>query len=815
MSLASGVTLQASAIAPGRKGAAGVSLLLPTVLLLFFLSGATGLIYQVLWLRLLSLVFGVTLWAASMVLGSFMAGLALGSTVGGRLVDRARRPLLWYGTAEVLVGLTALATPVALAAVERAYVGLHPAFSPAPVLLAALRFLLAFAILLVPTSLMGATLPILIKSSLAQGGGLGSRIGLLYATNTAGAILGTLLAGFFLIAGVGTSGSFGLAAATNVAVGLAAVMGDLWLRRDRHRPESSAVAGDSGRPSAAASRATSVSGHAEGESIGGRTGRTVLLVFFLSGVVSLALEVVWFRLLALHIQVTTYAFTIMLASVLSGIALGSYLVVPLMARRLNWVAVLAALELAIALSALLSMAALTLTHYIPEWAEALVRRPLPLRGQIISGVIASLLAIFPTSLLMGAAFPIGLRLWVSAGSAALPHERSRTGSRVGTFYSLNLCGAILGSVVGGFLLLPLLGSRGSVIALAGLSLGGAFMLLATLPAFHRWLGPAGALAFLLLAAAVPDPFDAALAHRYPGDRLLWREEGLQTTVSVHERPDGQRVLYLDGLHQADDRAQGTRIHGMIGLLPLALHPQPEEALVIGLGGGVTAGAVSAQSMVRVEVVELSESVVRGADWFRHVNGDVARRPNVRLRVDDGRNFLLLTPRRYDVITADIIRPQYAGAGNLYSRQYFELARRALRDDGLMLQWLEPQQEAQHKLIMRTFLSVFPDATLWSDGYYPSLMIAGKRPLELDRARLARMLEDASFREQFASLGIADVPALLAHFWAGPEDLRRYVGDGHILTDDRPLIEYFLSLPRRGPVVDLAGVRGDVSRHIRS
>ena len=225
---------------------------------------------------------------------------------------------------------------------------------------------------------------------------------------------------------------------------------------------------------------------------------------------------------------------------------------------------------------------------------------------------------------------------------------------------------------------------------------------------------------------------------------MWREEGLQTTVSVHERPDGQRMLYLDGLHQADDRAQGTRIHGMIGLLPLALHPQPREALVIGLGGGVTAGAVSAQSTVRVEVVELSESVVRGADWFRHVNGDVVRRPNVHLRVDDGRNFLLLTPRRYDVITADIIRPQYAGAGNLYSRQYFELARRALRDDGLMLQWLEPQQEAQHKLIMRTFLAVFPDATLWSDGYYPSLMIAGKRPLEIDRARLARMLEGRVF-----------------------------------------------------------------------
>jgi spermidine synthase len=811
MTLASGVALRARPVTTARVGATGASLLLSALLLLFFLSGATGLIYQVLWLRLLSLVFGVTLWAAGTVLASFMAGLALGSSVGGRLVDRAGRPLLWYGVAEVLVGLSAFATPTALAAVERAYVGLHPAFSAAPALLTAFRFLLAFAILLVPTSLMGATLPILIKSSLLQGGGLGSRIGLLYATNTAGAIVGTLLAGFYLIGGVGTSGSFTLAAATNVAIGVAAVVGDRWLGRDRR--EHSAAASEPGGSLSAVPRASDADNQTGGVAVGGRTRVTVLLVFFLSGVVSLALEVVWFRLLVLHVQVTTYAFTVMLASVLSGIALGSYAIAPLMTRRLNWVAVLAALELAIALSTLLSMAALTLTHHVPEWAEALVRRPLPLRGQIFSGVVASLLAIFPTSFLMGVAFPIGLRVWVLGGSHALPDERSRTGSRVGFFYSLNLCGAIAGSVIGSFALLPLLGSRGSIIVLAGLSLGAAFVLLATLPAAYRWLGAAGALAFLVLTAAIPDPFEAALTHRYPGDRLLWREEGLQTTVSVHEEPDGTRVLYLDGLHQADDQTQGIRVHGMIGILPLALHPQPREVLVIGLGGGVTAGAASAQSAVEVDVVELSESVARAADWFRHVNRDVVHRPNVRLRVDDGRNFLLLTPRQYDVITADIIRPHTAGAGNLYSRQYFEFARRALRDDGLMLQWLQPQQEAQHKLILRTFLTVFPDATLWSDGYYPSLLVAGKRPLEIRRSRLERVLADATSAEQLASHGIADEPAFLARFWAGPEELRSYVGPGAILTDDRPQIEYFLSLPRRGPVDNLAGIRGDVSRHV--
>ena len=330
---------------------AAVPWLLPALVALFFLSGVSGLIYQVLWLRLLALVFGVTIYAASTVLASFMGGLALGSYAAGRLVDRAHNPLRWYGVAEVLVGLSALATPAALRGVERLYVALYPALPEGLGAITLVRFLLSSLVLLVPTTLMGATLPIVIKSSLLRAEGLGQRVGLLYATNTAGAIAGTVLAGFVLIGGIGIWGSFLVAAALNVAVGLAAIVasggGGKANGEDptfaRPWPERGVA------PAGEDAGATAISETAR---------RLVLIVFVLSGFASLALEVIWFRVLVLFLPSTTYAFTTMLATVLAGIAAGSYLVTPLMRRRLDWLGLLAVAELAIGVVALASFAAL-------------------------------------------------------------------------------------------------------------------------------------------------------------------------------------------------------------------------------------------------------------------------------------------------------------------------------------------------------------------------------------------------------------------------------------------------------------------------
>jgi spermidine synthase len=281
---------------------------------------------------------------------------------------------------------------------------------------------------------------------------------------------------------------------------------------------------------------------------------------------------------------------------------------------------------------------------------------------------------------------------------------------------------------------------------------------------------------------------------------------VQTAVSVHAS-QFRRSLYLDGLHQANDTPDMVRLHRVIGHLPMVLHPSPIEALVVGLGGGATAGAVSQYPGVRVQIVELSDGVRRAAPFFSHISYDVLNQPHVRLRVDDGRNFLLLSGERFDVITADIIQPSHAGAGNLYSREYFTLVRRALKDDGLALQWIGHRPEGQYKLIMRTFLDVFPHATLWFDG---GLMVGSLKPLKIHASTIGFKRANPQTQAALDQIGLRDFETLTGWYTAGPEQMKRFVGAGTLLTDDRPLVEYHRSLPANDPPVDLSSLRGDPS-----
>ena len=751
---------------------------LPVACLLFFGSGAAALVYQVVWLRSLSLVFGVTVYAASTVLAGFMAGLALGSFVAGRLAGRLRRPLVAFAAAELGVGLTGVLTAPIVGLLTSAYAAAHPLLPDSLTLITAVRFVAAFAVLIVPTSLMGATLPILVHATAAHSR-VGARIGLLYATNTAGAILGALAAGFYLVPVLGLRNASFAAAAVNALIAVVAVVAAQ--RLTAAGPAAPALAPDVDAPE-----------------VDGPTRRAVVAAFTLSGVLSLALEVIWFRMLALHLRPTAYAFTIMLATVLTGISLGSYLVTPLVRRRGHWLTTLAGLQLAIALVAVLSLNTLPLAAPVQRWL-APVLRLLGIGEYVWPLVATSLVAMLPTSLLLGAAFPLGLRLWVARGTDA--------GRRVSTFYALNVCGAIVGAVAGGFVLLPLLGTRGALIAAASLALVSSLLL-----ARHVWpiwpnaagfLSLVGPIAFLMASLNAVAPFDDLLRRVLRTERLLWLEEGVQTTASVHRRPGDpvpMRAMYLDGMHQADDSARTAFTRHVIGALPMMLHQQPRRVLVIGLGGGATAGAAARFPGAQVDVVELSGEVVRGSAFFGEINFDVLTRPQVRLRVDDGRNYLLTTREKYDVVTADIIHPMHAGSTTVYSREYFELVRRALAPGGVVMQWIAPRSAFEFKLLMRTFLDVFPHTTLWGDG---SLMAGRVEPLRFSARRHDERRADPAFRALFDW----DLDTMRTQYVAGPDTLRAFVGDGPLLTDDRPIIEYFLSLPDPNPDADLTGVTG--------
>ncbi|HEX7780468.1 MAG TPA: fused MFS/spermidine synthase [Vicinamibacterales bacterium] len=748
------------------------AILLPLAAL-FFISGVSGLIYQSLWLRLLSLVFGVTIHAASTVLASFMAGLAIGTVLAGRLTRRVRNPLAWFGAVEISIGIAALSTPWALAAIARIWPIVYAPLADHAWAVTVARVFCAAAVLIVPTTLMGATLPLVVRSALWEGVLVARPVGALYAANTAGAITGALLAGFILVGDFGITASFRIAAALNGFVGLSALL------LSRGRGLSRAPTGETPVPSDRPRLRL----------------RQIPVVFAVSGFAALGLEVVWFRVLVLIVTATTYAFTTMLAMVLLGIAMGSALAGPLLTRRWNYVRAFGIAQLATGLLTIGSLA-----FYLRGYHAG------ALRG---SDHVASLFVILPPALAMGLAFPLGIRAWTEAHD----DRANDSATRVATLYALNVSAAIAGSLVAGFGLIPAFGTRTSVVILASsFGLAGVALLWSSLARMQR-LATAGAVLLLFVGAvrALPSPLEAVQGRRVPpGERLMFLDEGRQTTVGVYRQPGGTNVLYLDGLHQANDTYPMVTLHRLIGLLPVAIHRAPARGLVIGLGGGVTAGAVSLTDGLTLDIVELSDSVVRGAALFRHVNEDVIHRPNVHLRIDDGRNYLTTTDRKYDIITADIIQPIHAGAGNLYSVEYFRLARRALAPHGVMMQWVGIRPASEYTLIVRTFLTAFPHATAWANG---GLLVGTMEPLRLDSTAFADKLSHPSTRSALALVDITSFDRLLSLYTAGPESLRAFVGPGLILTDDRPLVEYHRSLPAHERDIDVSGLQDDVQRWV--
>ncbi len=856
------------------------SILLFTPLLgCFFLSGASALIYEVVWTRQLSLVFGVTLYAISAVLASFMAGLALGSALAGSFADRLRWPALFYALCEIGIALAGVVSPQAIKQLTPIYVWLNDtAGDGAPIGLA--RFAAACVIMLVPTALMGATLPFMVKASLQLLSKVGYNVSLLYALNTGGAALGTLLAGFYLIGGLGFQGSVYVAAVLNLAAGLLALaVAPLTQVVQRWRTDSPsstvqspkgaealavpalATAGseDGPRPdvqglnnadvspapqfptaalnglmdhlSAATadapvevatalpttSRLLPTGDGQSGDrlpssfrllpSADGRRGEPlpsaahllpsgeepgagvatgwILGVAAVSGFCALAYEVIWFRVLDIFLNGTAYAFSIMLVTFLGGLAIGSALISLVMPQRWNWAFVLGILEVLIGLEAAFSLYAV---GEVPAWRDALtaaIRLPGFSDRPVLSMTVVAALILLPLTILLGMTFPVAAQ--------AVSQGRQKVGALVGGLNAANTVGAILGSLAGGFWIVPLWGSQRGLTFLAAVNIGAGLALcwlaLYRLPRL-RWAFPAAALA-LFYPVEAPDMMDNLLKGLFKGHEVLWYEEGLENTVSIQRHPQGYQIMYLNSRDQAFDAPGMAKYHQLLGHLPMLLHPDPADVLVIGLGGGATPGAVSRYQDASIDVVELSPSVVLGAQFFSHINNAVHQQPNVNLVVDDGRNYLLLNKKKYDVITADIIQAHHAGSGNLYSREYYELAIKTLKDDGIMIQWVNTGQTTLYPLIVRTFLSVFPEATIWG---YGTILVGSKQPQHHTAATLAQRLGMPGVRAASEPSELVTPEAILGLYSADGDSFRRAIGDGPILTDDRPLTEYFRSAP---------------------
>ncbi len=760
------------------------------LLVAFFLSGAVALVYQVLWTRQLGLVFGVTIQAASTVLACFMGGLALGSYLAGRWSDRLQRPLRTFAMVEALIALSALLTPFLLGVADNLFVGMVPSLEGSPVLTTAARIGLTALVLIVPAGLMGMTYPLVLRAASRGADGIRRTASLLYAINTTGAIVGVLFGSLWLVPTMGLSRTFFIAAGLNLLV--AAVAWAASLNEAPLTPSTAAAPAD-----AASSVVTTP--------LSDRARFAVLLVIALSGTVSLALEIVWFRILVFFLRPTTYAFASMLAAVLAGLAIGSYLVTPWLRRRANWLAILGATEIAIGLTAVLSAYAMVRANGVMVWMFSTVEALNPPYDFVLPLLFAAAFAILPTAILLGAAFPMGLVLWTTGGN----QDDTRVGRRVGTLYALNVAGAIVGSLAGGFVMIPTLGAQHSLVLIAAIPLiGGVVLFWMAQPRARLIVIGAAAAVFATAAFMLPDVFQDVIRARYRGHHILWHAEDAQATVSV-VRHGSQRVLLIDGMHHASDGEGLINYHRAIGALAVAVHRDPRNVLIVGMGGGTTGGGAAILPNTKTTLVELSPSVVKAGSWFAGINRNILENPNVTFKVADGRHFLKTTTQKFDVITADLMLPHLAGAASLYSADYYALARKALAPGGIMVQWIPADTEFQHKMMLRSFLSAFPHVTMWMGG---SIVIGSNEPLTIRESDFALKVAYPQVQKALEESGLGTFDVLARQYFTNRAQLERYLGEGPMLRDDRPVTEYFLSMPTDSKPVDLtpyAGIPGEI------
>ncbi len=756
---------------------------------LFVISGACGLTYQVVWSRLLVNVFGVTAFAVSTVLVSFMGGMALGAAVLGSRADRVRRPLRMFAILECSIGVYALLLPLLLHGVDWVYTLAYPMLPETVLVRSLFRFVMCLALLLVPTVLMGATLPALGRGLLQRRGRIGLGVGLLYFVNTLGASIGCYLAGFMLIPTIGLRGTVGLAVIFNFLVAATA----WWLDR-----------GEKGEPEPE-QEAPSESVVKREDAVHTSPASWPLLVAFGSGMAALAFEIVWFRILVLSFGSTVYSFSAMLSVFLLGIALGSIVLGPVADRAAKPIRVLALIQLAVAV---FTLAGYLAVNEMPElFLKTIAWIGIDFAGMNRTKMLLSFITLLPPALAFGGTFPVVVRLYSG--------RETGTGARIGRVYAWNTAGAILGSFGAGFILLPLIGSEWVLLAVVTVSLVLALGSILAEPGPLRpgWALPTGGLVLLVaLGAVTAEPWDrsrlGAGAYFDPtifisDDGKISMErvladysltsytEGYNDTIISYRSPRG-KFITVNGSATASDQFEDMFSQRMLGHLPVALHPgKVDKALIVGLGAGVTAGAIAIYEIEELVAVELEEGVFAASRFFAEENHGVLDNPAVTIRIDDGRNYLKMTEERFDVISSAPNFPSLSGSGALYSLEYFRLAKSRLAPGGIMCQFVPIWRlyPAEVKTIIASFREVFPRIRVFSTGL--SLVMLGRdEPFPpVDMEELTRRVSRPAVRESLLGIGVRGPVELLSFYQYDEPEIDRFIDGAKLNTDNNPRIEF--------------------------
>jgi spermidine synthase len=749
------------------------------VLVFFFVSGFCGLLYEVVWIRDAGTVIGNTTHAVGTVVGVFMGGLALGGWWGGRQADRRSGGALLrlYGLLEGGIAILAVSIPLQIAAVAPVFRQLWEGLAGAPLLYGACRALLVGLILLPPTTLMGATLPLLARFLSSSIDAAGREAGRAYAINTFGGVLGTVAAGFWLIPDLGLRATTFIAAGLNLAIAVASVVAARGREGDR-LPVAPAAPTPPALP---------------------------LVVAALSGAASLLYEIAWTRSLVMALGSTVHAFTLILTAFILGLALGSAGASLLLSRVRRLPASLAAVQIAIGALAVALLPALgDLPLRVAPLAEGMHRdygSMLATQARFIAGFV-----LLP-ALFMGAVFPLAIR-WAAGPDRPV-------GRSVGAVYTANTLGSIVGSLAGSFAVVPLIGLAATVKFAATVNLAIAAFLLAK-DAPRRWLGAVPAAVALAGWSLLPswDPqvmtsgsflYGAAdlrsarfvkqdLREYLRKDSELiaqyWDSYGL---VTIHRQQDGILSMKVNGKTDASTGPTDRANMLFVGDLALVHHPAPKKALCIGLGGGVTLAAMAKHPLERLDCVELSPAVLRGAAHFRETIGPVLEDPRVKIIVGDGRNAIQFGRGSYDVIVSQPSNLWVSGMANLFTRDFFAEASRRLGERGIFCQWVHAYYLSPENLraVFRTFFDVYPHGSVWE--VFPGhdyLLMGSPAPMQTDVRDLEdRLASTKALEEYVGTEGGFRSGRLLGHLVAEASAVRHAVGAGPLITDDRCFIEY--------------------------
>ena len=770
-------------------------MLIGLIYLLFFLSGAAALVYQVVWVRSLTLVFGGSHLAVTAVLSIFMAGLAIGSYVGGRFVDRIEKPLRLYGLLELGIAPSALLFAGLMKLYPQVYGALAQGRDDATLYLTTIRILFSVVALIVPTMLMGGTLPVLSRFVTAQPEDLRRHLSFLYAFNTLGAVLGALLAGFVFLRLYSVSTTLYIAVATNIVIGLVALA-----LQNKVMGVTSEGSGDVARAK---------------ESVDLVSPRWILWGIGLSGFCALGYEVLWTRILTVAVGASVYGFTIILVAFLTGIALGSeaygVLVRAFKTRTpgtrgvvvwfgMTQVAIgITALVVTVYLRDIPANAIRLQTYFLGAGAESF-------KVRVWANFSLAFLYMVVPALFMGAAFPI-------AGEARARYGKG-TGRSVGDVLAANTIGAILGAAGSGLLMLRFLGIERSLQILTVMNVGLGLFVLAGLRK-ERWLpAAASALALAIIAVLALNPEVARMwDQRYfaifrsnqpeafstpekvleavENTEVLYYAEGAEAIVSVIRVKGGEQAFLTNGRVEASSHLQAQQLQFTLGHLPMLLNRNPKDVLVVGMGSGMTAGATAVHpSVERVTLVEIEPRVRGVARTFEPYNHRVLDNPKVQVVLNDGRNFLMTTNRLFDVITADPIHPWFKGAGSLYASEYFELAAKHLRPGGVIAQWLPIYELTPADLasVVKTFQRHCPHTMLWLT-HYDAVIVGSNAPFVIDEAELDKRIAEPAVAGDLTRVSMGSSTDLLSYFVMGTQGMKRFGQNGALNTDDHPYLEF--------------------------